>query len=161
MTSGRRVAPSTALLMVVEDGQTGIEDVTVVGVVVVAEVVVLTTRATTLSIASFTRVLITPVTLRAGWAAAAVLCMPATSTGAVVLTQAGTTVVVVGVVVVNEVVKLATKSTTLATASSTAATVVGEAVVLSASATSNMEDGTNPPFKISGSHLILIGAIIT
>ena len=37
--------------------------------------------------------------------------------------------------------------------------MVVEAVVLMASASSKMEDGTNPSARISGSHLILIGAI--
>ena len=132
MTSGRRVAPSTALLMVVEDGQKDIEDVTVVGVVVVAEVVVLTTGATTLSIASFTRVLITPVTLWAGWVAPTVLCMPTTSTGAELVKSM--------VVFIREVVALTTRATTLSTVSSKG-TIVVEAMVTLASTSSKMLEG--------------------
>ena len=68
MTSGRRVALSTALLMVVEDGQKGIGDVTVVGVVVVVVVVVLVVKSTTCFTTFPTKVSKPCVKLRAGLA---------------------------------------------------------------------------------------------
>ena len=90
----------------------------------------------------------TPVILWAGLTDAAALCTPTGSTGAVMVD------------VMRGVVVLTTRATTLSTATSTGDMVV-EAMLTVASASSKIDEGRNPAASISGSHLILIGAIVT
>ena len=101
----------------------------------------------------------TPVILWAGLTDAAALCTPTGSTGAemveaVVVDQAGNTVVVTGVLMMAEAVVLMARATTLSTTSR-----ARELSPASSLASSKIDDGRNPPSSISGSHLILIGAI--
>ena len=85
------------------------------------------------------------------------------STGLAVVPEAtwsaGEEVVEAMVVLTRLVVILITWSTTLSTTSPTGVTV--EAVLLLASASSNIEEGRNPAARTSGSHFTLIGAIFT